>query len=126
MLYIVDNCNESIKTVCDAFIKKLPKNNVYKKFTMDLFFGVCNKKKYIDSIIKKYAKNWDIERMVVVDRNIIRIAIYEIMFFNFTPINVIINEAIEISKKYSTKDSRKFINGILDKAKIIRMEDNLK
>jgi transcription antitermination factor NusB len=126
MLYIVDNCKTSTKIVCDVFVKKIPKNNIYKKFTMDLFFGVCNKKKYIDLIIKKYVKNWDIERMIVVDRNIIRIAIYEIIFFKFTPINVIINEAIEISKKYSTQDSRKFINGILDKVKIIRVKDNLK
>ncbi|MDR3330668.1 MAG: transcription antitermination factor NusB [Endomicrobium sp.] len=122
MLYTVDNCNASIDVVYDSFEKCLPRIEIYREFSVNLFKGVCDKKDDIDFLIRKYAKNWEIERMAVVDRNIIRLAAYEIMATPDTPINVIIDEAIEISKKYSTKDSSKFVNGILDKFKIIRIQ----
>jgi N utilization substance protein B len=121
MLYVVDNCNVSIESIYDSFVAYFPKGEAYRTFAINLFKGVCNNKEDIDSLIRKYAKNWEIERMAAVDRNIIRIAIYEIMATTNIPINVIIDEAVEISKKYSTKDSSKFINGILDKLKIVRM-----
>ncbi|MDR1474333.1 MAG: transcription antitermination factor NusB [Endomicrobium sp.] len=120
MLYLVDNCNASVDAVYDAFCDNLPKDQVYKDFTIGLFKGVCKRREEIDTLIKKYAKNWELDRMAVVDRNIIRLAAYEIIATPATPINVIIDEAVEISKKYSTKDSSKFVNGILDKLKAIR------
>ncbi|MDR1928821.1 MAG: transcription antitermination factor NusB [Endomicrobium sp.] len=120
MLYMFDNCDASLDVVCNTFNVNLPRVKIYRDFAMMLFLGVCHKRKVIDFFIREYAKNWELERMIVVDRNIIRIAIYEIMFNLHTPINVIINEAIEISKKYSTEYSSKFINGMLDKLKIIR------
>jgi N utilization substance protein B len=98
----------------------LPKGKAYRIFAMSLFKGVCENKENIDFLIKQYAKNWELGRMAVVDRNIIRIAVYEIIATPYTSINIIINEAVEISKKFSTKDSSKFVNGILDKLKIIR------
>jgi N utilization substance protein B len=98
----------------------LIKNKLYRDFAITLFKGVCNSKLQIDTIIKRYVINWDIKRIAVVDRNILRIAIFEIIAILDTPVKVIINEAIEISKKYSTKDSFKFINGILDKVKLLR------
>ena len=66
-------------------------------------------------MIVKYAKNWDIHRMAVIDRNILRLAIYEIMFRDDIPPVVSINEAVDIAKRYSTEESGKFVNGILDK-----------
>jgi N utilization substance protein B len=120
MLYLVDNCNASVDVVYDTFCDNLPKDEVYRDFAIGLFKGVCKKREEIDAVIKKYAKNWELERMAVVDRNIIRLAAYEIMATPATPINVVIDEAVEISKRYSTKDSSKFVNGILDKLKIIR------
>ncbi|GHT46193.1 N utilization substance protein B [Endomicrobiia bacterium] len=120
MLYTVDNCNASVNFVRNTFEENLPKANAYREFALSLFKGVCEKKDAIDALIKQYAKNWELERMAVVDRNIIRLAIYEIMATPDTPISVIINEAVEISKKYSTEDSSKFVNGILDKLKVIR------
>ena len=69
----------------------------------------------IDSFIKKFAKGWDIERLVKIDKDILRIAISELLFIDGVPVKVIIDEALELAKKYSTDDSASFINGILGK-----------
>ncbi|MDR1926415.1 MAG: transcription antitermination factor NusB [Endomicrobium sp.] len=126
MLYTFDSCKISVDSICEFFNENLPKVEVYRKFAKDLFRGVCVKKGKIDLLIQKYAENWELERMAVVDRNIIRLAAYEIIATPDTPVNVIIDEAIEIAKKYSTIDSGKFVNGILDKLKVIRIQENLK
>lgn len=68
----------------------------------------------IDKIIQKYATRWNIERIIPIDRNILRFSIYEILYRQDIPFQVTINEAVEIAKKYSTKESVAFINGILD------------
>ena len=120
MLYIFDTCNIPVETVLDSFSHSLPTVRVYRDFAEKLFRGVCQRREEIDCLIKKYAKNWGLERMAAVDRNIIRLALYEILATPETPTSVIIDEAVEISKKYSTKDSSKFVNGILDKLKTVR------
>jgi N utilization substance protein B len=71
----------------------------------------------IDKTIKKFAKNWDIERLVKMDKDILRIAIIELLYIKDAPMKVIVDEALELAKKYSTDDSYSFVNGIL--AKII-------
>lgn len=71
----------------------------------------------IDEIIKKYAKNWDFQRLVKMDKDILRIAIVELLYIKDAPMKVVVDEALELAKKYSTDDSSSFINGIL--AKII-------
>ncbi|MDR3113456.1 MAG: transcription antitermination factor NusB [Endomicrobium sp.] len=120
MLYTLDNCEMPCDDVREAFDGLFPQGDAYKEFAIKLFGGVCGKKDEIDELIGQNAKNWELERMAAVDRNIIRIAAYEIIAMPETPINVIIDEAVEISKKYSTKDSGKFVNGILDKLKTFR------
>ena len=120
MLYTLDSCEMSSDAVFEAFSGSFPQGDAYKDFAIKLFRGVCEKIKEIDALIEQNAKNWEIERMAAVDRNIIRLAAYEIIAMPETPINVIIDEAVEISKKYSTKDSGKFVNGILDKLGHIR------
>ena len=69
----------------------------------------------IDKLIQKFAHGWDIDRLVKIDKDILRIAIAEIMYIENTPIKVVIDEALELAKKYSTEDSSSFINGILGK-----------
>ncbi len=69
----------------------------------------------LDEIIKKYAKNWDIQRLVTMDKNILRIALIELLYMKETPLKVAIDEALELAKKYSTDESTTFINGILAK-----------
>ncbi len=71
----------------------------------------------IDSIIKEASKNWRLERMAIVDRNILRIGCYELLFSDDVPYKVAINEAVELSKRFGTEDSRSFVNGVLDAVK---------
>ena len=71
----------------------------------------------LDLKLQKYIRNWDMSRMAVVDRNVLRMAVYELFFREDIPPVVSLNEAIEIAKRFSTKDSGKFVNGILDRVR---------
>ena len=86
-------------------------------FADPLIKGVLEHRNAIDEEIKKHAKNWDFHRIAAVDRNIMRLAIYEMLHRQDIPPVVSINEAVDIAKKFSTQDSGKFVNGILDKIK---------
>jgi N utilization substance protein B len=86
-------------------------------FARALSFGTIENQARLDEVIKKYAQNWEIGRMAALDRNILRLGSYELLFETATPVSVIIDEAVEIAKTYSTADSGKFVNGILDKIK---------
>jgi transcription antitermination protein NusB len=84
-------------------------------FADPLIRGVLENRDSIDEKIKGHAKNWEFHRIAAVDRNIMRLAIYEMLFREDIPPVVSINEAVDIAKKFSTQDSGKFVNGILDK-----------
>lgn len=86
-------------------------------FADKLIRGVLESLPELDRKIKEYAQNWDLRRMAAVDRNILRMAIYEMLHRDDIPPVVSINEAVDIAKKFSTQDSGKFVNGILDKIK---------
>ena len=86
-------------------------------FADPLIRGVMEHRDAIDEQIKAHAKNWDLHRIAVVDRNIMRLAIYEMLHREDIPPVVSINEAVDIAKKFSTQDSGKFVNGILDKVR---------
>jgi len=86
-------------------------------FAEPLIRGTVEHRNEIDEHIKNHAKNWELHRMAVVDRNILRLAIYEMLHRADIPPVVSINEAVDIAKKFSTQDSGKFVNGILDKIK---------
>ena len=83
-------------------------------YAKKLLDGVHEKQEAINQLISKYAENWRLERMSVIDRNILRLAVYELHYQDDVPTSVAINEAVEIAKRYSTDDSGPFINGILD------------
>jgi len=85
-----------------------------KAFADQLLQGVATHQKEIDRIIERYTKNWSTERMAIVDRNILRFSIYEILYLDEIPSSVTLNEAIEIAKDYGNENSGAFINGILD------------
>ena len=84
-------------------------------FSERLVKGVEQHRKELDRIIEQYSSNWRVDRMTHVDRTILRIATYEILYCDDIPPRVAINEAIDIGKKYGSEDSGAFINGILDK-----------
>ena len=86
-----------------------------KEFTHSIVRETLENLDKIDAIIKKAAQHWSLERMAVIDRNILRASTYELAFREDIPASVAINEALEIAKKYSTEDSASFINGILDR-----------
>jgi N utilization substance protein B len=86
-------------------------------FADTLVRGVLQHREKLDEIIQRHAKNWDLHRMAVVDRNVMRLAIHEILHRDDIPPVVSINEAVDIAKKFSTVESGKFVNGILDKVK---------
>lgn len=86
-------------------------------FADPLIRGAVEHRAEADELIKKHAKNWDLHRIAAVDRNIMRLAIYEMLHREDIPPVVSINEAVDIAKKFSTEDSGKFVNGILDKIK---------
>lgn len=89
-----------------------------KDFSAELVRGVAENLKTIDVKIAQYATNWQLERMAVVDRNILRMSCFELMFRDDIPPKVSINEAVELAKKYSGTDAGKFVNAILDKIKL--------
>lgn len=86
-------------------------------FAEPLIRGVIQHRDEIDERIKKHARNWDFHRIAAVDRNIMRLAIFEMLHREDIPPVVSINEAVDIAKKFSTHDSGKFVNGILDKVR---------
>ena len=88
-----------------------------REFADPLIRGTLEHRDEADGVIKKHAKNWELHRIAAVDRNILRLAIYEMLHRDDIPPIVSINEAVDIAKKFSTQDSGKFVNGILDKVK---------
>lgn len=86
-------------------------------FADPLIRGAIQHREQADDLIRKHAKNWELHRIAAVDRNILRLAIYEMLHRDDIPPVVSINEAVDIAKKFSTQDSGKFVNGILDKVK---------
>jgi len=94
-----------------------PEDLAIREFADPLIRGTLEHRDQADEVIKKHAKNWELHRMAAVDRNILRLAIYEMLYRDDIPPVVSINEAVDIAKKFSTQDSGKFVNGILDKVK---------
>ena len=85
---------------------------------MELIGGIMEEKGRIDGIVERFSDNWKIDRMSCVDRNALRIAVYEMLFCPSIPEKVSINEAINIGKKFGTEESGSFINGILDSIRV--------
>jgi N utilization substance protein B len=94
-------------------------------FLLELVNGVIDYRSKIDYIIERFSSNWKIGRMSCVDRNIIRLAVYELLFCNDIPSKVSINEAIDVGKKFGTEESGAFINGILDSIRIAMEKEEI-
>jgi N utilization substance protein B len=89
-------------------------------YVMELLVGVSNNKEKIDELITTYAQGWDMDRMPAIDRNILRIALYEILFKNDLDDQVAASEAVEIASELSTEDSAKYINGVLGRIIVLK------
>jgi N utilization substance protein B len=86
-----------------------------RRFAEELILGVAENLEKIDQVIEEHSTNWALDRMARVDLSLLRLATYELLFRLETPTSVVINEAIEIGKRFGSKDTPAFVNGILDK-----------
>jgi transcription antitermination factor NusB len=109
------NSSELTDEIWNEFWASTNEGKDIQKFSRSLAQGTLEHIDTLDEIITKAADHWSLDRMAVVDRNILRTAAYELFYRDDIPPAVTINEAVEISKKYSAEDSAPFINGILDK-----------
>jgi transcription antitermination protein NusB len=107
--------DELTKMYWDSFGEEF--GEVDEEFASRLALGTISHIESIDELIKQRAENWRISRMAIVDRNILRLAIYEFLYEDDTPKTVVINEALEIARRFSTFEATQFINGILDAIK---------
>ncbi|MBI2608398.1 MAG: transcription antitermination factor NusB [Deltaproteobacteria bacterium] len=97
------------------FLFSFPVQKEIELFGSKLYEGVCEHLEDIDLLLQKYSEHWKLYRMSPIDRNILRIALFEMVYLKDIPASVSIDEAIEIAKHYGTEDSGAFVNGILDK-----------
>jgi N utilization substance protein B len=114
VLYAVDLNPVPIKEFFKVFWELNPCKDEIMSYTSDLVTGTLRKQKEIDELISIHSSHWKIDRMAVTDRNILRLGTYELLEEQSVPSKVVINEAIEIAKKFGTSDSATFINGVLD------------
>ena len=110
-----DNADAALSNFWETAEEEIPPD--IRQFTEELVRGTLANLQEIDDKISAFAANWQLKRMAVVDRNILRLGSYELMLRTDIPPKVTINEAVELAKKYSGLESGKFVNGILDKIK---------
>ena len=112
-LYEVDSAGHGAEEVVTRLLaeEKLPEENA--NFIRELVTGVIQNKGKIDENIRGFAPTWPLEQIPVVDRNILRLAIFEILLDNKVPVKVAINEAVELAKTFGSDNSSKFVNGVL-------------
>lgn len=105
-----ENPSQGFELICENFYS--PKNA--RAFARELVLGVCQNRSVLDQMISKASKNWRIERMPRLDRTILRLAVFEMLFMDQIPLKVSLDEAIELGNRYGSEDSGRYINGVLD------------
>ena len=116
VLYQAEMTRRPMEAAIKNFWEDSPsEDKTVQDFTQRLVIGIEQKIKEIDEKITQYATNWQLSRMAVIDRNVLRIGVFELLFAPDIPPKVSINEAVELAKKYGDTESSKFVNGILDK-----------
>jgi len=113
VLYEVDSVGHDMERALAPFLADGRLNEENAVFARGLVSGVLKDKDKIDQYIKKFATAWPLEQIPVVERNILRLAIFEILLDNSVPIKVAINEAVELAKLFGSDNSPKFVNGVL-------------
>jgi len=113
-LYAIEIGGGELPSILDYLLNSNELGEETKSFVVELSQKAFSHKEEIDKLIGKMAKHWELRRIATVDRNILRLAICELFWFPDIPPKVSINEAIELAKKYSTRESGRFVNGILD------------
>lgn len=117
LLYQLDLRGEETLAFAEEFLKEHETDREARAFALKLVRGTHEHVEELNRVIQSVAQNWDLSRMAVVDRNVLRLSAFELLHCKDIPPKVAINEAIELGKRYSTQNSGAFINGILDKIK---------
>lgn len=116
MLYQLEISQDNLEHVLKHYWERqVAEDDETKEFTHFLVSGVVGQKNEIDEFIAKYSTHWKLSRMAAVDKNILRLAVFELRNCQDIPLKVTLNEAIEIAKKFGSEESGSFINGVLDK-----------
>jgi N utilization substance protein B len=114
VLYAYEMRENEPKGLVEEFIGEKQLDEKSALFVRELFLKVIENMEHIDNLIKGCVEHWDFSRLAVVDKNILRLAIGEFLFFSDIPRKVSIDEAIELAKEFSSGDSGSFVNGVLD------------
>lgn len=115
ILYQMDITGDPYDLALSRFWNSIDSSFEIKDYAIQLVEGVSGKLADIDSLVAEHSEHWVLDRMAIIDRNILRLATYELVYRGDIPPKVAVNEALELAHKYSDPDSVKFINGILDK-----------
>lgn len=114
ILYQLDMSNASVCEVMLHYWDENPSDDETQGFAKSLVEGVLSEKENIDKILSEHSTNWKLSRMASVDKNVLRMATFELIHLRDIPVKVTINEAVEIAKRYGTLESGAFVNGVLD------------
>ena len=112
-LYELDFTDHDAKSALAARFEDRPLPDAAQQFTQSLVLGVQTYRTYLDSVVGELAPEWPIDQIAAVDRNVLRIAIYELLFEPLIPPKVAINEAVELAKMFGGESSPRFVNGVL-------------
>ena len=112
-LYEIDSTGHEVEEVLNHLLAEVELTKENTSFASELVRGAIQNKERIDENIKNFARAWPIEQIPVIDRNILRLAIFEILIDNKVPVKVAINEAVELAKTFGSDNSSKFVNGVL-------------
>ncbi len=112
-LYEYDIAQHLLDEVLQHRLENSPMENAGVEFAIFLIYGVVEHQAEMDKLIARYAPEWPLDQMAVIDRNILRIAIFEFLIDGSTPVKVAINEAVELAKTYASDSAPRFINGVL-------------
>ncbi len=114
ILYKIDLSKLEPKEAMKVYWRHYPSTEDVEDFANQIVDGVVRNRLEVDKLLEDHSTHWKLSRMACVDRNILRMAVYELMYCHDIPHSVTLNEAIEIAKKYGTEESGAFINGVLD------------
>jgi N utilization substance protein B len=122
VLYEVDLTNHGAQETIDRFMaeQSLPEENCL--FVRNLVDGIISNIDELDNYIRGFATAWPVEQLALIDRNILRLAIYEILIEHTVPLKVAINEAIELAKKFGGDNSARFVNGVLSSVSTLALK----
>ena len=120
-LYQVDTRGDEVRDDLDDFMRRRDSDREVCEFARALIDGCLRERDALDEAIVEVARNWQLARMAVIDRNILRLAVYELLYLDDVPPKVVINEACEVARLFCDENAVRFVNGLLDRAS--RLDD---